>query len=161
MFDTTAATLATVADRYLTERIEPLALEVAHRWKLLFGTEGLVLQPNGEIRLRHDNVDLSLEDMSGGERAVAGILTRILVAGAATRIPTIWFDEPLEHLDPRRRSAVAQTLVGAVAAATVAQVVVTTYEEGIARRLALAAPELVSVVVADIDDAVDHDNSLE
>jgi DNA repair exonuclease SbcCD ATPase subunit len=87
--------------------------------------------------------------MSGGERAIAEVIVRILVSAAVTRIPTMWFDEPLEHLDPRRRESVARTLVQAAAAGTIRQVVATTYEEGIARRLAAAAPDLVGVVYAD------------
>lgn len=149
LLETTAEVLEGVAGRYLSDRIEPLTLYVAHRWKLLFGTEGLELDPTGEITLRHGDTGIGLDDMSGGERAVAGIIVRLLVTAAATRIPSVWFDEPLEHLDPRRRAAVAQTLVQAVAAGTVDQVVVTTYEEGIAHRLALAAPDLVTVIYAD------------
>lgn len=149
LLDTTAGVLEAVADRYLSERIEPLKRDIEHRWKLVFGTEGLALDATGEIRLRRGDVELSPEDMSGGERAIAGVIVRLLVAAAATRIPMLWFDEPLEHLDIRRRVGVAQTLVQAVAAGTVDQIVATTYEEGIARRLALAAPDLVAVVHAD------------
>ena len=149
LLDTTAGIFEAVADRYLSERIEPLKRDIEHRWKLVYGTEGLVLDPTGDIRLRRGDIELGLDDMSGGERAIAGVIVRLLVAAAATRIPTLWFDEPLEHLDPRRRVGVAQTLVQAVAAGTVDQIVATTYEEGIARRLALAAPELVAVVHAD------------
>jgi DNA repair exonuclease SbcCD ATPase subunit len=149
--ETTATILQAVADRYLSERIEPLTHDIANRWKLLFGTEGLVLDPAGAIRLRHGDVELDLDDMSGGERAVAGIVVRVLVAASATRIPSLWFDEPLEHLDPRRRGAIAQTLVQAVNSGSIKQVVVTTYEEAIARRLAAGAPHLVTVVHADAD----------
>lgn len=146
---TTASVLEAVADRYLNERIEPLQADIEHRWKLIFGTEGLLLDPSGHIRLRHGDRELDVDDMSGGERAVAGVIVRLLVAAAATHIPTIWFDEPLEHLDPRRRVGIAQSLVHAAAAGTVDQIVATTYEEGIVRRLALAAPDLVAVVYAD------------
>lgn len=146
---TTASVLEAVADRYLNERIEPLQADIEHRWKLVFGTEGLLLDPSGHIRLRHGDRELGAEDMSGGERAVAGVIVRLLVTAAATNIATIWFDEPLEHLDPRRRVGIAQSLVHAAAAGTVDQIVATTYEEGIVRRLALAAPDLVAVVYAD------------
>ena len=151
LLGTTAAVFETVAHRYLADRIEPLTRDVAHRWKLLFGSEGLALSPTGEIRMRHGDRHLDLQDMSGGERAIAGIIVRMLVTASATRIPMVWFDEPLEHLDPRRRSGVAHTLVKAVAAGTVNQILVATYEEGIARRLALSAPDLVTVVCADTE----------
>ena len=151
LLQTTAAVLEGVADRYLADQIEPLAQDVAHRWKLLFGSEGPVMGPGGEIQLRRGEMALDPDDMSGGERAIAGVIVRLLVVAAVTRIPTVWFDEPLEHLDPRRRAGVAQTLVKAVASGTVNQILVATYEEGIARRLALAAPDLVTVVHADAD----------
>ena len=45
-------------------------------------------------------------------------------------------DEPLEHLDPTNRRAVAATLVSAVELGELEQILVTTYEEPLARRLA-------------------------
>jgi DNA repair exonuclease SbcCD ATPase subunit len=149
LLETSANAFEQIADRYLSERIEPLRHDIEHRWKLVFGTDGLVLDPTGGIRLHHGEVALEPEDMSGGERAIAGVIVRVLVAAAVTHIPTMWFDEPLEHLDPRRRVSVARTLVQAAAAGTVRQVVATTYEESIARRLAAATPDLVGVVYAD------------
>jgi DNA repair exonuclease SbcCD ATPase subunit len=149
LLGTMASICEAVANHYLNERIEPLQADIEHRWKLIFGTEGLLLDPSGNVRLRRGDLELDVEDMSGGERAVAGVIVRLLVAAAATHIPTIWFDEPLEHLDPRRRVGIAQSLAAAAAAGTIDQIVATTYEEGIARRLALAAPDVVAVVYAD------------
>lgn len=154
LLDTTAEAFEQLADRYLRERIEPLRRDIEYRWKLVFGVDGLELDPNGGMRLHQGDTVLEAEDMSGGERAVAGIIVRLLVAGAVTRIPTLWFDEPLEHLDPRRRVGIARTLMQAAAAGTIRQVVATTYEEGIARRLAQASPDLVAVVYADNDPSV-------
>jgi len=151
LFETMAGVFERVANHYLSERIEPLTQDVAHRWKLLMGQEGLVLEPTGEFRLTRGTVDLQSSDMSGGERAIAGIVVRLLVTAAATRIPTSWYDEPLEHLDPRRRAAVAQTLVSAAATGAIDQIVVTTYEERMVQQLASAAPELVTIVYADSD----------
>jgi len=141
-----------LADRYLTERINPLATEIAHRWKLLFGSEGLRFDPSGELRFAHGGIDLELEDLSGAERSVAVLVTRLLLATSATRASTIWFDEPLEHLDPARRAAVAQTLVRAAQAGAIGQILVTTYEEGIARRLQATAPDTVSLTYARTTD---------
>src|SRR3546814_17729393 len=99
--------LENIADRYLSERIEPLTEDVASRWKLLFGTEGLTLGPGGEITLRRGNIALELQDMSGGERAIATVIVRLLVSAAATRLPSAWFDEPPGHHDPRSRAGAA------------------------------------------------------
>ncbi|HST48111.1 AAA family ATPase [Jatrophihabitans sp.] len=141
-----------LADRYLTQRINPLATEIAHRWKLLFGSEGLQFGPSGELTFTHGGIDLELEDLSGAERSVAVLVTRLLLATSATRASTIWFDEPLEHLDPARRAAVAQTLVRAAQAGAIGQILVTTYEEGIARRLQATAPDTVSLTYARTTD---------
>lgn len=140
--------LTKVADRHLTERIQPLAAQIGQRWKLLFGADGLRFAPSGELTFTHTDIDLALLELSGAERATALLVTRLLLAGSATRVPTIWFDEPLEHLDPGRRASVAQTLVQAALAGTVGQIVVTTYEEGLARRLAATAPADVTVTYA-------------
>lgn len=69
----------------------------------------------------------------------------MLLAGSAARMSSIWFDEPLEHLDPRRRAAVARTLVQAARVGTVDQILITTYEETLARRLAASDPDLVAL----------------
>ncbi|HEY0167834.1 MAG TPA: AAA family ATPase [Jatrophihabitans sp.] len=140
--------MTALADRYLTERINPLATEISHRWKLLFGAEGLRFGTHGQLTFSDGGVDLLLEDLSGAERATALLVTRLLLAASATRATTIWFDEPLEHLDPARRAAVAQTLVRAAQTGAIGQILVTTYEEGLARRLQATAPDVVSLTYA-------------
>jgi DNA repair exonuclease SbcCD ATPase subunit len=143
--------LNAVADRYLSERIEPLAYDIGCRWKLLFGNEGLRFGADGQLSFAHGGIDLALADLSGGERSTALLVTRLLLAGSATRASMVWFDEPLEHLDPRRRAAVAQTIVRAAQAGAVGQLLVTTYEEGLARRLAATAPDIVELIYARTD----------
>lgn len=148
MLGTAATVMDRLANRILTERLEPVTVEVAHRWKRLFGTDGLVLSPDGEIELHVPGGTLGRDDLSGGELVVAGVIVRLIVASAVTGLPTVWFDEPLEHLDPRRRVALARTLVTAVEAGPLPSVVVTTYEEHIARQLELTNPDLVTVAYA-------------
>lgn len=149
--EVTQRTLNEVADRYLAERIEPLVHEIGRRWKLVFGSEGLKFGSDGQLSFSHGDFDLALGDLSGGERATALLVTRLLLAGSVTRASTIWFDEPLEHLDPRRRAAVARTMVLAAQAGAVGQILVTTYEEGLARRLAATAPDIVELTYARTD----------
>jgi DNA repair exonuclease SbcCD ATPase subunit len=67
---------------------------------------------------------------------VALLATRLLVLSASTRASFLWLDEPLEHLDPKNRRLTASLM--AAAGKQVRQVLVTTYEEGLARRLATA-----------------------
>jgi DNA repair exonuclease SbcCD ATPase subunit len=140
--------ITTVADRYLTERIEPLATQIGHTWKLLFGAEGLQFASDGQLSVNHGENHLELSDLSGGERATALLITRLMLAASATQASTLWLDEPLEHLDPTRRAAVAQTLTRAVQAGAVEQILVTTYEEGLARRLEATAPDVVALTYA-------------
>ena len=56
--------------------------------------------------------------------------------GTTTSLPFAWFDEPLEHLDPQLRHAVAATLATATHRGFPRQLLVTTYEHGIAQQLA-------------------------
>jgi DNA repair exonuclease SbcCD ATPase subunit len=137
--------LGQVAERFMTERIQPLADEVARRWKLVFGSDGLRFGADGSLRLAVGGDHLGLTDLSGGERVVALFVTRLLVVASATRATTLWLDEPLEHLDPRRRAAIAGTIVRAVQQQALDQIVVTTYEERLARQLAASAPDVVAV----------------
>lgn len=141
----TKDTLHNLADRYMRERIEPLADEVGRRWKLLFGSGGLDLDHDGSLSRELGGEHLKLSDFSGGERVVALFVTRLLVVASATYATTMWLDEPLEHLDPARRAATARTLVRAVQQGTLEQVVVTTYEEHLARQLAATAPDAVDI----------------
>jgi DNA repair exonuclease SbcCD ATPase subunit len=115
--------------------IEPLAQEVEIRWKKVFGTGGLDISPEGHISRKIGSRVLSFESLSGGEKVWAQLLTRLLVTSASTRAPFVWLDEPLEHLDPRLRKIVAGTLAKATSGVGLRQVIVTTYENELARQL--------------------------
>jgi DNA repair exonuclease SbcCD ATPase subunit len=145
LLDVAHRSVTKVADRYLTERVAPLATQIGHRWKLLFGSDGLHLRPDGQLHVGHAEIDLALSDLSGGERATALLVTRLMLAASATRASSLWLDEPLEHLDPVRRAGVAATLVRAAQSESIDQILVTTYEEGLARRLEATAPDVVKL----------------
>lgn len=120
----------------ITERyIEPLAKEVEGRWKEMFGSGGLNLSSEGHITRKLGGRTLEFGSLSGGEKVWALLLTRLLILGASTQAPFIWLDEPLEHLDPKLRKVVAGTLAKASSGAGLRQVIVTTYEAELARRL--------------------------
>jgi DNA repair exonuclease SbcCD ATPase subunit len=133
------------------EFIEPLVGEVAMRWKRIFGSGGLSLSPTGEITRQVDSRTLSFESLSGGEKVWALLLTRVLIAGASTRTPFAWLDEPLEHLDPRLRKVVAGTLAKASSGAGLRQVLVTTYESELARQLMEDVPSASLIYVTTSD----------
>lgn len=127
--------------------IEPLAQEVEMRWKRIFGVGGLNLSPEGRITRQVGARTLEFKSLSGGEKVWALLLTRLLIAGASTRAPFVWLDEPLEHLDPRLRKVVAGTLAKASAGIGPRQVIVTTYEDELARQLMEDVPSASLIYV--------------
>ena len=131
-----AKVLREAAEHVIQSRIEPLSSEVRGRWKHLFTNNGLVFKPDGSITRVRGDVELGWDTLSGGERTWARIVTHVIVMGATTSLPFAWFDEPLEHLDPQMRHAVAATLATATRGGSPRQLLVTTYEHGIAQQLA-------------------------
>ena len=131
-----ARVLRKAADHVIESRIEPMASEVRGRWKHLFTNNGLTFRPDGSITRLRDGDELGWDTLSGGERTWARIVTHLIVMSSTTSIPFAWFDEPLEHLDPQLRHAVAATLATATRGGSPRQLLVTTYEHGIAQQLA-------------------------
>jgi DNA repair exonuclease SbcCD ATPase subunit len=131
-----ARALREAAEHVIESRIEPMAKEVRGRWKHLFTNNGLTFRPDGSITRSRDGEELRWETLSGGERTWARIVTHLIVMGTTTSLPFAWFDEPLEHLDPQLRQAVAATLATATNGGAPRQLLVTTYEHGIAQQLA-------------------------
>ena len=128
--------LREAADHVIESRIEPIASEVRGRWKHLFTNNGLTFRPDGSITRVRDGEELGWDTLSGGERTWARIVTHLIVMATTTSLPFAWFDEPLEHLDPQLRHAVAATLATATRGGSPRQLLVTTYEHGIAQQLA-------------------------
>lgn len=135
------------ADAITKEQIEPLVTEVGRRWKQIFGAEGLLLSPQGEVTRQIGSRVLPFTALSGGEKVWALLLTRLLITGASTNAPFVWLDEPLEHLDPRLRRVVAGTLARASHTGGLRQVVVTTYESELARQLMEDVPSASLIYV--------------
>jgi DNA repair exonuclease SbcCD ATPase subunit len=133
-----AEVMQATADAIVTQRIDPLAAEISHRWKRVFGERGsLQLRPDGRLVLVRGIHEIPFSQFSSGEKVVALLATRLLVLGASTRASFLWLDEPLEHLDPRNRRITASLM--SAAGQHVRQILVTTYEEALARRLASVA----------------------
>lgn len=121
----------------LDETIRPLAEEVDQRWKALFPDRGdLNTYSDGNITRTVNGHPLPYDSFSTGESMSATIILRLLVAQMATTADFCWFDEPLEHLDPDVRRKVASLLSRVTSEeGPLRQVVVTTYEEPLARHL--------------------------
>ena len=131
-----AKALREAADHVIESRIQPMASEIRGRWKHLFTSNGLTFRADGSITRSRDGEELGWETLSGGEQTWARIVTHLIVLGTTTSLPFAWFDEPLEHLDPQLRHAVAATLATATLGGCPRQLLVTTYEHGIAQQLA-------------------------
>jgi DNA repair exonuclease SbcCD ATPase subunit len=145
-------TFSESTSQLISEQIDPLAREVARRWKTIFAGRraGLSLDTDGRLFLERDGHQVPFEAMSAGERAVALITTRLLVLSATSPSLFSCFDEPLEQLDPVNRRTVALFL--AQAAGAVGQTLVTTFESGLVRRMAAELDDVHVVQVA-ADDA--------
>lgn len=130
-------------DALIEDRIKPLTEQVTSRWKTVFkgSRPVLTLEPSGELKLMRGDHTIAFPDMSAGERAVALLITRLLVMSVTSPAGLLWLDEPLEQLDPANRRLIGQLLT-ASSSGTIRQLVVTTFEEEIARRLEQSAPNV-------------------
>jgi DNA repair exonuclease SbcCD ATPase subunit len=141
-----AAITATTRE-LLDQTIEPLTAEVNARWQRLFPHRGrLRTASTGDVSREVNGEELPFTAFSTGERTGLSILLRLLVLEMATRADFCWFDEPLEHLDPEARRRVAEALARASMSGPLRQIVVTTYEEPLARRLAERHPDHVRLI---------------
>ena len=130
------AALEAARQRILDESIEPLEDLLADNWQNLFvDRPGVALQGDGTVSRRIGGEALGYEQFSDGEKMVTQLILRVLVLRATTKLSFFWVDEPLEHLDPDARRALAVLLARAPEPPTFRQVLVTTYEEPLIRRL--------------------------
>lgn len=141
-----AAAVTAAVDALMSQTVAPLTDELAGRWKALFDDRGELRLRGGAVSRTVNGLDLPFAAFSDGEQTSAQLLLRLLVLDAATDAGFCWIDEPLEHLDPAARRHVASLLARARSSSGLRQVVVTTYEEPLARRLALRHPEETRIV---------------
>jgi DNA repair exonuclease SbcCD ATPase subunit len=143
-----AAALESARHRILTESVEPLEELLADNWRNLFvDRPGVGLDGDGSVSRRIGDELLAYEQFSDGEKMVTQLLLRVLVLRATTRLGFFWVDEPLEHLDPDARRALAVLLAQAPEEPSFRQVLVTTYEEPLIRRLRGSIPNTHLVYV--------------
>ncbi len=141
------ATINATAAAFVDRTVRPIADELAPRWSaVLPGRGGLHVTGAGALTRPLEGEDLAFDSFSGGERTLALVLLRLLVVQMTTKASFCWFDEPLEHLDPDARRQVASLLAGAGSSAPLRQVLLTTYEQPLAERLAADSPGRVKVI---------------
>jgi DNA repair exonuclease SbcCD ATPase subunit len=154
----TASALAdlagTEADARTERSLVPISQALADRW-----SEHFVASParprlagGGTIELGQGDVAIPYSSFSGGEKTLASLLTRLLFVTSATGLRSMWLDEPLEHLDPANRTRVARLLAQVTRPGShLAQVVCTTYEEGLARSM-VDRHEATTIAYVSTDD---------
>jgi DNA repair exonuclease SbcCD ATPase subunit len=142
--ETTRQALRRTTDTLLNGTIEPLTLEIADRWKRMFPDRGPVsFSPDGQLTRQVNGETLPFSAFSGGEQVGAQLLLRLLVLQTATKAEFCWIDEPLEHLDPATRRHVVSLVARIATTTSLKQIVMTTYEEPLAWRVARRAPDRV------------------
>lgn len=133
--------MRSTVDEWMEQRIGPIADEVSARWKQVFADRGtLRMSAQGEISMERDGHSIPFASFSPGEQAVSILALRFLTVAASTTSPFMLLDEPLECLDPPNRRLIASVLVGADR--PVGQMIVTTYEEALVRRIHATMPDI-------------------
>ncbi len=127
-----------LADYIFRERAAPLSKELASRFERLWGSGRMVFDSRGHLELERDGTFVKYAHCSGGERALAIVLLRILTLAMSTRARFLILDEPLEHVDARNRRMLARLMSEVTSHGDLEQMLVTTYEERLTRRYAEA-----------------------
>lgn len=134
-----STTLFGAIDDVLDREVAPVRRAVQRRWNDLFRDRaGLEFDLDGNLWRLVRGQRLDVEGFSAGEQTAAKILMQLAILTTATAVDFCWFDEPLEHLDPRTRRHIASLLAQGRKATGLRQLVVTTYEEELAAQLAEA-----------------------
>jgi len=115
----------------------PIAAQLAQQWKSFRPDAewSLALDGLGRPCLARSGETRPYSALSGGEKTVASVLLRIALTVAITKSDVLVLDEPLEHLDPRARRLMVSSLHRAVRQGLLKQVLISTYEESLVRRL--------------------------
>jgi DNA repair exonuclease SbcCD ATPase subunit len=145
---------AAEADARTERSLRPISQALASRWSEHFVASAARprLAGGGTIELGQGDVTIPYGSFSGGEKTLASLLTRLLFVTSATGLRSMWLDEPLEHLDPANRTRVARLLAQVTRPGShLGQVVVTTYEEGLARSM-VERHEATNVVYVSTDE---------
>lgn len=127
--------LEEAVERQSSEMVQPISSALSGTWKQLWGRgTRLGIGEGGQLELE-GITSVPFANFSGGEKSFSSVLVRLIALSSLSAYPFIWLDEPLEHLDPGNRRTLAALLARVSSQGAFRQVVVTTYEEHVARRL--------------------------
>lgn len=117
--------------------LTPLADELRREWKGFRPDAewALTLNARGQLCIERQGEQLPYSSMSGGEKMLSLLLFRLSLVRALTKARFLVLDEPLEHLDPRSRRLLVTSLNHLLRQGVLDQIIVSTYEESLARRL--------------------------
>lgn len=136
LLETAQLTIDSVVDDALKGLIAPLTEEIRTRWRQLFvDRPDLQIEPSGDVSRLVNGEPLPFRAFSAGEQMSAKLLLRLITLASSTAAGFCWIDEPLEHLDPTTRRLTAGMLARGAIASGINQMVVTTYEDDLARLL--------------------------
>lgn len=129
---------ATTAEDRVEHALQPLTEAIAKQWASFFPGRGSVgISGGGGLHVRRSQGELRHSQLSGSEKVLSSLVTRMLFVASSTGLRSMWLDEPLEHLDPVNRVRAARLMSQAARPGNqLEQIVVTTYEEGLARTFA-------------------------
>lgn len=137
--------LLSIAEQTIREFLDDVALSVLEPLEQHLAAAWKSYRPDAELSLSLDEAGspclvrgerlLPYAALSGGEKMVANVLLRVALSTSLTRSDVLVLDEPLEHLDPRGRRLMISSLYGAVQKGILRQVIISTYEESLVRRL--------------------------
>ncbi|MFD7155796.1 AAA family ATPase [Kribbella sp. NPDC059898] len=145
-------TVDAVAGDLTSRGADPLVRLIRGHWKQLPGGDSLTVSRDGTIQAARGDKTVDYHSLSGGEKAQSLLVYKVAALKALTTAPLMLLDEPLEHLDPRNRWTIGRMLTDLTSQSVLDQLLVTTYEESLARRLALHG-DRESVRVLPIDAA--------
>lgn len=134
--ETLASSLRQLIVDQRDEGIKPLYLALADLWKRWRPEQDWTVKfdTEGRIELASTNESLKFSQLSGGEKTVLLILSRVLMLSFFSQMDFLMIDEPLEHLDLRNRRAVLNFLVASTKCQLTKQSLVTTFEESLVRK---------------------------
>ncbi|WP_427896651.1 AAA family ATPase [Kribbella sp. GL6] len=130
-------TVEAVAGDLTARGADPLVRLIRGHWKQLPGGDSLTVSRDGAIQAARGDKTVDYHSLSGGEKAQSLLVYKVAALKALTAAPLMLLDEPLEHLDPRNRWTIGRMLTDLTSQGVLGQLLVTTYEESLARRLAL------------------------
>jgi DNA repair exonuclease SbcCD ATPase subunit len=132
-------TVDTFTSEIRSGTVVPLSQELGQQWKRFRPSAPwkLIIDKDGRLAIEMHGETRPHNVLSAGEKTVAIVLLKLALAVAFTSARFVVLDEPLEHLDPRTRRVLISSLQYAVENGVVDQIIVSTYEEAIVRRLQL------------------------